>query len=119
METKTQLSQSGLTTQIDPMVEYWKTIVVLAAIVFTLSCSSRQVYQPTTAAIQLSPNAININTASVDELERLPHIGLRTAEAIVQFRKENGPFRRPEYLLQIRGISEKRFLEIRPYLKTE
>ena len=101
------------------MVEKWKTIVVLVAIVFTLSCSSRQVYQTRAEFVSLSPDAVNINTASVDELERLPHIGRKTAETIVQFREENGLFRRPEYLLQIRGISEKRFLEIRPYLKTE
>jgi len=101
------------------MVEYLKTIVILAAIIFTLSCSGRQVYQAQTDLVSLSPDAVNINTASVGELERLPHIGRKTAETIIQFRAENGPFRRPEYLLQVRGISEKRFLEIRPYLKTE
>lgn len=67
----------------------------------------------------IAPNAININTASTGELEKLPHIGRKTAEAIVRFRTENGPFRRPEHLLLIRGVSEKRFLEIRQFLRTE
>ena len=50
---------------------------------------------------------------------QIPEIGRKTAEAIVAFRTENGSFRRPENLLLIRGISEKRFAELRPYLRTE
>ncbi len=83
-----------------------------------VGCSARQVYESAGNASS-SPNALNINTATVEELERLPHIGRKTAETIVQFRAENGPFRRPENLLQIRGISEKRFMELREFLKTE
>lgn len=66
-----------------------------------------------------SQNAINLNTASAEELESLPYIGRRTAEAIIAFREKNGPFRRPEQLLLIRGISESRFLEIRDRLQTK
>ena len=62
--------------------------------------------------------SININTATLDELEKLPHIGRKTAEAIIQFRTENGPFRRPEHIMQIRGISEELYIKLRPYLKT-
>ncbi len=87
--------------------------------VFIFGCSTRQVYQPSEIAFASSPNTININTATVDEIEKLPHIGPKTAEAITRFRDENGPFRRVEHLMQIRGISEKRFLEIRQFLKTE
>ncbi|MEP6787757.1 MAG: ComEA family DNA-binding protein [Acidobacteriota bacterium] len=101
------------------MIDHWKTIVFLAALVLSLSCSSRQVYQTSANIAPSSDDALNVNTASVEELERLPHIGHKTAEAIVQFREENGPFRRPEYLLQIRGISETRFAELRHYLKAE
>jgi competence protein ComEA len=63
--------------------------------------------------------AININTANETELERLPHIGETLARRIVEFREQNGPFRRPENLLLVDGISEKRFQEIRPLIKTE
>ena len=63
--------------------------------------------------------AININTATVDELEKLPHIGRKTAEAIIQFRTENGPFRRVEHLHLVRGVSEKRFSEIRSMVRTQ
>lgn len=63
--------------------------------------------------------AININTANKTELERLPNIGETLARRIVEFREQNGPFRRPENLLLVDGISEKRFQEIRPLIKTE
>ena len=90
----------------------------LIVVLFQLGCSSRQVYQTSSNEIR-SSSAVNINTATVDELEKLPHIGRKTAEAIVQFRTENGPFRRPEHLMQIHGISESRFAEIEPLIKTE
>lgn len=82
------------------------------------ACSSRVVYD-TAPATTVSSDAININTATTVELEKLPHIGRKTAEAIVQFRAENGPFRRPDDLMLIRGVSESRFRELRPFLKTE
>lgn len=87
--------------------------------VFLFGCSTRQVYQSSTNTTPISPSAININTATADELEKLPHIGRKTAEAIIQFRNLNGSFRRPEHLMQIRGISEKRFLEMRQFLRSE
>ena len=89
----------------------------LIGIVFAIAmaaCSARVEYeQPRVAAV---PGSVNINTANVAELERLPGIGRKTAESIVEFREQNGPFRRVEHLMQIRGISEARFLELRPYI---
>ena len=95
-----------------------RIVLILCVSLLLAACSSRVIYD-TASAPSISADAININTASADELDRLPHIGRKTAETIVQFREKNGPFRRPEYLLQIRGISEARFAEIKPYLKTE
>lgn len=81
------------------------------------SCSSRVEYDRPVA--QAPTSAININTATVDDLERLPHIGRKTAEAIVEFRTANGPFRRVEHLMLIRGVSETRFAELRPILRAD
>lgn len=81
------------------------------------ACSSRIEYnRPVT---QVSATAININTATVNDLERLPHIGRKTAEAIVEFRNANGPFRRVEHLMLIRGVSETRFAELAPILRAD
>jgi len=65
-------------------------------------------------AEQPKPAPVNINTATVEELARLPGIGPRIAERIVQHREKNGPFRRVEELLIIRGINRKKFEKIRP-----
>jgi competence protein ComEA len=49
---------------------------------------------------------IDINTATVKELEELPGVGPTTAKAIVEFRTKSGRFHRVNDLLVIRGISE-------------
>ncbi len=66
---------------------------------------------PTAGALR-----VNINTATAAELERLPRIGPKTAERIVAFRETNGPFRRVEDLMLIRGIGEKTFEGLRAYV---
>ncbi len=50
---------------------------------------------------------IRINTASVDELQKLHGIGPSKAAAIVAYRDENGPFQAIEELTQVPGIGEK------------
>ncbi|HRI03781.1 MAG TPA: helix-hairpin-helix domain-containing protein [Pyrinomonadaceae bacterium] len=94
-----------------------KSIPVLFMTVVGLACSSRIEYGRPIA--QAPASTININTATVDDLERLPHIGRKTAEAIVEFRTANGPFRRVEHLMLIRGVSEPRFAELRPILRAD
>lgn len=50
---------------------------------------------------------VNINSASVQELATLPRIGEKIAERIVQFRKDNGPFKRKQDIMKVKGIGEK------------
>lgn len=50
--------------------------------------------------------ATNLNTATVDELDELPGVGPVTAQSIVDWRTENGPFRSVDDLLEVRGIGE-------------
>ena len=59
---------------------------------------------------------VDINLASAKELQELPGVGPKTADAIIQFRKKSGPFRRVEDLLAIRGISETKLDKMRPYI---
>ena len=65
------------------------------------------------AAPQASSKKININTASVDELQKLPRIGSSVAQRIVDFRKKNGPFKKIEEIMKVKGIGEKTFEQIK------
>ena len=71
---------------------------------------------PTSAA---KPAPINLNTASAMELERLPGVGPVLAERIITYRNEHGRFRRAEHLMMVRGVSDRKFREIRPMVKVE
>jgi competence protein ComEA len=62
---------------------------------------------------------IDINKATAVELTEIPGVGTVIAERIVDFRDKQGPFRRVEDLLKIRGIGEKSFQKIRPHVKVE
>ena len=59
---------------------------------------------------------MNINTASVKELDALPGIGAKTAALIVEYRQKNGPFKKVEELMNVRGVGEKSFLKLKPQL---
>jgi competence protein ComEA len=71
---------------------------------------------PSKAAPKTPAHAINLNTASATELMQLPHIGQKTAERIVLFRKEHGAFRRTEELMNVKGVGEKSFAQLQPFL---
>jgi competence ComEA-like helix-hairpin-helix protein len=62
------------------------------------------------------PHSIDLNAATIKELEELPGVGPTTAKAIVQFRTKSGRLHRVEDLLAIRGISEAKLQKIRPYV---
>ena len=52
---------------------------------------------------------ININKASVEELRQLEKVGQKYAERIVEHRTDNGPFKKPEDIMEVKGIGPKTF----------
>jgi competence ComEA-like helix-hairpin-helix protein len=66
-----------------------------------------------------APFRININTAAAQELEQLPGVGKVIAERIVAYREQYGRFRRPEELLMVNGISDKKFRELQALIVVE
>ncbi|MBM7577716.1 helix-hairpin-helix domain-containing protein [Jeotgalibacillus terrae] len=61
---------------------------------------------------------ININVATSTELETIPGIGPSKAAAIIQYREENGYFKSIEDMMNISGIGEKTFEQLKEFIST-
>lgn len=68
------------------------------------------------AGAQGQSGLININTAGVTELQEIPGIGEKKAQAIIQFRNENGHFQSIEDLTKVKGIGAKMLEKMRPFV---
>jgi competence protein ComEA len=62
---------------------------------------------------------VNVNTAGLEELDTLPGVGPATAQAIIDYRREHGPFQRPEDLLNVRNIGEKKLGQMLPRVRVQ
>lgn len=89
-------------------------IGLLACVVACLAAAPHAEAAPTAATKQ---EPIDINDADLQELKTLPGVGDAIAKRIVDFREEHGPFRRVEDLMRVKGIGEKSFAKMRPYVK--
>jgi len=93
-------------------------VVAAAAIAVSPARASAQ-DKPTAARAAAKPastSPVNINTASAADFEALPGIGATMAARIVEYRQKNGPFKKIEDLMNIRGLGEKNFLKLKPQL---
>ena len=94
-------------------------LVVISSLLLASCAETKKESRGTSRNANVSISALNINEASAAELESLPEIGESLAKRIVEYRARNGRFRRPEHLLLVPGISEKRFRQLRGSVRTE
>jgi len=66
----------------------------------------------TTLPASADPALINVNTATLSQLDTLPGIGPVLAQRIIDYREAHGPFTSPAQLILVEGIGEKRLAEI-------
>jgi competence protein ComEA len=68
---------------------------------------------PGAAAAPGAPAKINLNTATVEQLDTLPGVGPVTAQSILSWRDENGRFTSIDDLLDVKGIGDATLAELR------
>jgi competence ComEA-like helix-hairpin-helix protein len=93
------------------------TCLLLAAVLLVLFGLSTDVAAEEKKV--LVGNTVNINTGTVEELAQVPLVGQELAEAIVEYREENGDFQVIEELLQIDGFSRNLLRRIKTFLLLE
>ena len=62
---------------------------------------------------------VDLNAADVGQLDELPGVGPTIAQRIVDYREENGPFKRIEDLMEVKGIGEKKFLNLKDLITVQ
>ena len=87
------------------------TLVVLA---FATVSFAEEAASSTSAS-----GVVNINTAEVAQLQLLPRVGPKAAQAIVEYRKAHGAFKKTSDLMQVKGIGAKTFERMAPYLAVD
>ncbi len=84
-----------------------KTLLILLSVVSLLASP---------AAFASSGGKIDLNMATSIQLQELPGVGEKTADAIVKYRKNHGSFHSVNDLLNVKGIGKKKLEKIRPHV---
>ena len=91
-------------------------LVVVILTVPALSPHDLLAQEPPARTTSERPSPLNLNAATEAQLEALPGIGAAMAARIVEYRQKNGPFKKIEDLMNVRGLGEKNFLKLKPQL---
>ncbi|MCC7032851.1 MAG: helix-hairpin-helix domain-containing protein [Acidobacteria bacterium] len=95
------------------MAKYMIGFVLVGAMVVLATAPAVLAQQPPAASRSAT---IDLNSASIADLESLPGIGRRTAERILEYRQKSGGFKKIEELMNVKGIGEKSFLRLKPLI---
>jgi len=104
------------------MAPYRLTTIRILATLFWLAMAGAPLALPACAASPQKagssavPAVIDINRASVEDFARLPGVGPKLAQQIIDYRTKQGPFRRVEDLMIIKGIGSKKWKALRPFV---
>ena len=93
-----------------------RSALALAVALVLFGSWTAEAQRATKPPVAASTEIVNLNSATVAQIAALPGIGLKTAELVVEYRQKNGPFKKIEEVMNVRGIGEKSFLRIKDRL---
>jgi competence protein ComEA len=92
-----------------------RLVAATLAVLFALGLSAGSAL----AAAKPAPSGkINLNSATVEQLTAVPGIGEKLASRIVEYRQKNGSFKNVQELMNVKGVGEKSFGKLEPFLST-
>ncbi|CAM2067624.1 Helix-hairpin-helix domain-containing protein [Sulfidibacter corallicola] len=116
-------------TPLRSQVPWWHRLLMLSVLLLSLTAVAEEAKTKKASPSEKNKQAqkaapgesqgdtVNINTAGVDQLVTLPRIGPKIAERIVAFREEHGKFKKPEELMNVKGIGEKTFEKLKSKIR--
>jgi len=87
----------------------WVLLLCLGLVLTPVTVLAQKAKAPST-------EKVNLNTATLEQLQTLPGIGPAMAKSIVEHRSKVGKFTKIEEIINIKGIGEKKFQKIKERL---
>jgi competence protein ComEA len=95
------------------MMTFRRTVATGLAVVMAALLAAA----PAVAAAKAAPTEkVDLNAATVEQLTTLPGVGAKLAARIVEYREKVGRFRSTDEILNVKGIGEKNFQKLEPWL---
>lgn len=98
-------------------------VIAVVLFVFSVSTSMAQAEKPAAKPVAAEKAAksglsgkLNINTATAEQIDMLPGLGMARAQAIIDYRNTNGNFKKIEDLQNVKGIKEKKTEKFKDYI---
>ena len=98
------------------MIKFKKLVSISFVLLLVVSFSmvfSGGIYAADKPAADSKAGKININTANKEQLMKLPRIGDKISDRIIEYRQKNGKFKRLEDIMKVSGIGEKTFQQLK------
>ncbi len=96
----------------------WGTVIILSLCLSAVPSTAKKPQVPCKKTLTTATQTININTATAEQLQALPGIGPALAQRIVEYRQQHGPFQSPQDIMNVPGIGNSKFQNMKNMIST-